>query len=56
MAGPSICLSSAPGYMVVLVGEAAVGAVAFLGFGAGVGVGSGSDWMELAGVPGWIMI
>ena len=57
MASPSINLSSAPGYMVVLVGEAAVGGqLPFLGLGAGVGVGSGSDWTELAGVPGWIMI
>ena len=32
-AGPSVNLSSAPGYMVVLVGEAAVGTVPFLWFG-----------------------
>ena len=34
VASPSIDLSLAPGYMVILVGEAAVGTVTFLGFGS----------------------
>ena len=39
VAGPSINLSLAPGYMVILVGEVAVRAVSFLGFGSWCG-----DW------------
>ena len=37
VASPSIDLSSAPGYMVILVGEAAVGTITFLGFGSWCG-------------------
>ena len=35
--GPSVNLASAPGYMVILVREATVGTVSFLGFGSWYG-------------------
>ena len=43
-------------YILVIFEGITVGTVTFLGFGSWCGVGSGSDWMELAGVPGWMMI
>ena len=37
-------------------GRRQLGQLPFFGLGVGMGAGSGSDWTELAGVPGWIKI